>query len=106
MTATSERHKPSAISCLTLRSIHDLALASFARDDVRNNARRASGHGGRRPNGKGKAGTKHSHCWAYVQGLCHVQDCQYLHPVAVHLCESLARSTVYAYVAYVYPFPS
>ncbi|KAL1949940.1 hypothetical protein VTO73DRAFT_8821 [Trametes versicolor] len=65
--------------------IHDLALASFARDDVRNNARRASGHGGRRPNGKGKAGTKHSHCWAYVQGLCHVQDCQYLHPVAVHL---------------------
>ncbi|OJT03590.1 hypothetical protein TRAPUB_5766 [Trametes pubescens] len=95
---------PSAISLLTLRSIHDLALASFARDDVRHNARRAAGHGGRRPNGKGKAGTKHSHCWAYVQGLCHVQDCQYLHPVAVHLCESNARSIVYAYLAYVYPF--
>ncbi|KAI0667975.1 hypothetical protein C8Q78DRAFT_307971 [Trametes maxima] len=61
--------------------IHDLALAEFARDDVRFDKSRPSGHSGRR----GKAGSKHSHCWAYVQGLCHVHDCQYQHPVAVHL---------------------
>ncbi|KAI0365504.1 hypothetical protein BV20DRAFT_973042 [Pilatotrama ljubarskyi] len=66
--------------------IHDLALAEFAQDDVRFDGRRTVGSGGGRLGGKsGKAGTKHSHCWAYVQGLCHVQDCQYLHPVAVHL---------------------
>ncbi|KAI0350399.1 hypothetical protein OH77DRAFT_1077022 [Trametes cingulata] len=66
--------------------IHDLALAEFAQHDVRFDGRRPAEHGGGRAGGKsGKAGTKHSHCWAYVQGLCHVQDCQYLHPVAVHL---------------------
>ncbi|KAI0648638.1 hypothetical protein C8Q79DRAFT_998697 [Trametes meyenii] len=61
--------------------IHDIALAEFARDDVRFDKGRHPGNGGRR----GKAGSKHSHCWAYVQGLCHVHDCQYQHPVAVHL---------------------
>ncbi|KAH9846463.1 hypothetical protein C2E23DRAFT_852813 [Lenzites betulinus] len=65
--------------------IHDLSLAGFAKDDVRFNTRRSAGRGGGRHNGRGKLGSKHSHCWAYVQGLCHVQDCQYLHPVAVHL---------------------
>ncbi|KAI0636336.1 hypothetical protein C8Q77DRAFT_1216727 [Trametes polyzona] len=65
--------------------IHDLALAQFAKDDVRMNDRRTPRQGEGRKFGKGKAGSKQSHCWAYVQGLCHVHDCQYLHPVAVHL---------------------
>ncbi|RPD55008.1 hypothetical protein L227DRAFT_579993 [Lentinus tigrinus ALCF2SS1-6] len=56
--------------------IHDLTLAEFAKNDVRFQGRRGE---------RGKAGSKHSHCWAYVQGLCHVQDCQYLHPVAVNM---------------------
>ncbi|KAI9067751.1 hypothetical protein FKP32DRAFT_235076 [Trametes sanguinea] len=63
--------------------IHDLALAEHARDDVRFGRRRLPGIA--KGDGKSKAGSKHSHCWAYVQGLCHVQDCQYLHPNAVHL---------------------
>ncbi|GBE90081.1 hypothetical protein BKA93DRAFT_797033 [Sparassis latifolia] len=66
--------------------IHDLALADIALEDVRfpsrDNSNGALASGGV---GRGKAGTKHSHCWAYVQGLCHVKDCPYLHPLAVHL---------------------
>ncbi|KAI0833871.1 hypothetical protein BC628DRAFT_1406780 [Trametes gibbosa] len=65
--------------------IHDLSLAEFAKDDARFTTRRSAGRGGGRHGSRGKMGSKHSHCWAYVQGLCHVQDCQYLHPVAVHL---------------------
>ncbi|CDO68230.1 hypothetical protein BN946_scf184870.g4 [Trametes cinnabarina] len=65
--------------------IHDLTLAEYARDDVRFSRRQGVSSGGAKTDGKGKMGSKHSHCWAYVQGLCHVQDCQYLHPVAVHL---------------------
>lgn len=65
-------------------SIHDLTLAEFAKNDVRLQGRRGE---------RGKAGSKHSHCWAYVQGLCHVQDCQYLHPVAVHMCECTPLSS-------------
>ena len=69
-------------------SIHDLALAEVAKDDVRpavrgRSAGRAGGGGGERS----KAGSKHSHCWAYVQGLCHVHDCPYLHPAAAQLCK-------------------
>ncbi|KAI0656394.1 hypothetical protein C8Q70DRAFT_1056632 [Cubamyces menziesii] len=65
--------------------IHDLALAEYAKDDVRFGVRHLPGAGTGKFNGKGKVGSKHSHCWAYVQGLCHMQDCQYLHPVAVRL---------------------
>ncbi|KAI0951493.1 hypothetical protein AcW1_008527 [Taiwanofungus camphoratus] len=69
--------------------IHDLELAQIALDDVRfpsnnPNSGPSSSSSARINEGKGKAGTKHSHCWAYVQGLCHVKDCPYLHPVAVH----------------------
>ena len=71
----------------TVSSIHDLALAEYAKDDVRFGVRHLLGAGTGKFNGKGKVGSKHSHCWAYVQGLCHMQDCQYLHPVAVRLCE-------------------
>ncbi|RDX41964.1 hypothetical protein OH76DRAFT_1411656 [Lentinus brumalis] len=56
--------------------IHDLTLAEFAKNDVRLPSRRGE---------RGKAGSKHSHCWAYIQGLCHVQDCQYLHPAAINM---------------------
>ena len=72
-------------------SIHDLALAEFAKDDVRFASRRGAGWKGERE--RGKAGSKHSHCWAYVQGLCHVTECQYLHPAAVHLCTSQPMNT-------------
>ncbi|KAH9937858.1 uncharacterized protein BXZ73DRAFT_44818 [Epithele typhae] len=70
--------------------IHDLDLAEFAKDDVRFADRRAGGAGqgvsqGQGGRGRGRAGSKHSHCWAYVQGLCHVNECQYMHPVAVEL---------------------
>lgn len=72
-----------------LASIHDLTLAEFAKDDVRfPKSRNSSGFGGKHE--RGKAGSKHSHCWAYVQGLCHVQDCQYLHPASVQMCEYCA----------------
>ncbi|CCL99923.1 uncharacterized protein FIBRA_01948 [Fibroporia radiculosa] len=64
--------------------IHDLELAEIALEDARFPPRRGlTGPPGGR-DGQSKAGTKHSHCWAYVQGMCHVKDCPYLHPVAVH----------------------
>ncbi|KAH9838724.1 uncharacterized protein C8Q71DRAFT_705155 [Rhodofomes roseus] len=64
--------------------IHDLELAAIALEDVRF-------PGGRPPpedshgDGPPQAGSKHSHCWAYIQGLCHVENCPYLHPVQAHL---------------------
>ncbi|EMD33358.1 hypothetical protein CERSUDRAFT_117976 [Gelatoporia subvermispora B] len=64
--------------------IHDLNLANSALQDVR--FRDARGTLGARvasisrPSGVSKAGTKHSHCWAWIQGLCHFSDCPYLHP--------------------------
>lgn len=63
------------------RSIHDLSLAAHAFNDIRF-------PGGNRNPDSGRAGTKQSHCWAYVQGLCRVRDCPYLHPVAIGLCTS------------------
>jgi len=64
--------------------IHDLQLADIAMQDARFQSRVvAPGSSG--GDGHSKAATKHSHCWAYVQGLCHVKDCPYLHPSAVHL---------------------
>ncbi|TBU41507.1 hypothetical protein BD309DRAFT_965091 [Dichomitus squalens] len=65
--------------------IHDLTLAEFAKNDVRFSRRGPSSTATAKRNERGKAGSKHSHCWAYIQGLCHVQDCQYLHPVAAHM---------------------
>ncbi|KAI1792081.1 hypothetical protein LXA43DRAFT_972694 [Ganoderma leucocontextum] len=65
--------------------IHDLMLGSFAKDDTRFSSRRLPSTGNAKQNDRGKAGSKHSHCWAYIQGLCHVQDCTYLHPVAIHM---------------------
>ncbi|OCH89581.1 hypothetical protein OBBRIDRAFT_656280 [Obba rivulosa] len=70
--------------------IHDLHLANSALQDVRfHNPRETLGTrvaSTSRPGGdKSKAGTKHSHCWAYIQGLCHFVDCPYLHPVNVDL---------------------
>lgn len=67
-----------------------MALAAHAARDVRFSSgfqpgqSDSSGHNG---NGRSKVGSKHSHCWAYVQGLCRVRDCPYLHPEAIHLCE-------------------
>lgn len=58
--------------------IHDLSLAAHAFNDIRF-------PGGNRNPDSGRAGTKQSHCWAYVQGLCRVRDCPYLHPVAIGL---------------------
>ncbi|TFY61665.1 hypothetical protein EVJ58_g4366 [Rhodofomes roseus] len=64
--------------------IHDLELAAIALEDVRF-------PGGRPPpedsrgDGPPQAGSKHSHCWAYIQGLCHVENCPYLHPMQAHL---------------------
>lgn len=72
---------------MLLHSIHDLALGSFAKDDARFSSRRLTSTGNGKQNERGKAGSKHSHCWAYIQGLCHVQDCPYLHPVAIHMCK-------------------
>ncbi|PIL28364.1 hypothetical protein GSI_09515 [Ganoderma sinense ZZ0214-1] len=65
--------------------IHDLALGAFAKDDARFSSRGVTVAGTTKQTQRGKAGSKHSHCWAYIQGLCHVQDCPYLHPVAIHM---------------------
>ncbi|KAI0077794.1 hypothetical protein K474DRAFT_1037501 [Panus rudis PR-1116 ss-1] len=58
--------------------IHNEELARYANDDVRF-------PGGRPAGSHTRAGSKQSHCWAYIQGLCRVRDCPYLHPVAVHM---------------------
>ncbi|TCD59828.1 hypothetical protein EIP91_011347 [Steccherinum ochraceum] len=69
--------------------IHDLALAAHASDDIRFPNQYRSERGSSDVRGKsaakGRAGSKHSHCWAYVQGLCRVKDCPYLHPAAINL---------------------
>ena len=65
---------------ILVRSIHDVTLAAYATNDIR------FPDGTRPPDSR--AGSKHSHCWAYVQGLCRVKECPYLHPVAIHLCKS------------------
>ncbi|KAI0750256.1 hypothetical protein C8Q80DRAFT_680039 [Daedaleopsis nitida] len=65
--------------------IHDLTLAEFAKDDVRFASRRNPASAANGKPERSKVGSKHSHCWAYVQGLCHVADCQYLHPAAVQM---------------------
>jgi len=94
--------------------IHDMTLAAHAAKDVRfPNAHVfdqgnffASNNGG-----SGKAGSKHSHCWAYVQGLCRVKDCPYLHPAAIHLfvphtpCLAWPNCTRGALCAYKHPEP-
>ncbi len=84
-----------ALTCYSLTSIHDLALAAHAANDIRfpANNRATSGAGSAsNHSSRGRAGSKHSHCWAYVQGLCRVRDCPYLHPVAMHLCKFLLPS--------------
>ncbi|KAH9926534.1 hypothetical protein B0H21DRAFT_139418 [Amylocystis lapponica] len=70
--------------------IHDLTLADAALEDVRFPARHVTAgslasYDIKVNDGIGQAATKHSHCWAYVQGLCNVEDCPYLHPAAVYL---------------------
>ncbi|KAH9917261.1 uncharacterized protein B0H18DRAFT_40834 [Fomitopsis serialis] len=64
--------------------IHDLELAAIALEDVRFPDGRPPPEGNH-GEGPPQAGSKHSHCWAYIQGLCHVEACPYLHPVQAHL---------------------
>lgn len=63
-----------------------MALAAHATRDVRFPNDPTIGQGDAPGKDRGKAASKHSHCWAYVQGLCRVKDCPYLHPEAIHLC--------------------
>ncbi|KAK7691184.1 hypothetical protein QCA50_006287 [Cerrena zonata] len=56
--------------------IHDLRLAEHAQNDIRY-------PDGRRPRSLGPP--KQSHCWAYVQGMCRVGNCPYIHPLAIDL---------------------
>ncbi|KZT06081.1 uncharacterized protein LAESUDRAFT_759614 [Laetiporus sulphureus 93-53] len=88
--------------------IHDLKLADLALEDARFS-------GGKRDaatsDQQGSAGSKQSHCWAYVQGLCHVKDCPYLHPIAVDLfirhtpCLAWPNCTKGALCPYKHPEP-
>ncbi|KZT65907.1 hypothetical protein DAEQUDRAFT_813975 [Daedalea quercina L-15889] len=64
--------------------IHDLELAAIALEDIRFPDGRPPPED-TRADGLPQAGSKHSHCWAYIQGLCHVESCPYLHPVQAHL---------------------
>ncbi|KAI0791217.1 hypothetical protein C8Q75DRAFT_805576 [Abortiporus biennis] len=88
--------------------IHDLSLAAHAHNDIRFPDSQRSGRGS---NNRGRAGSKHSHCWAYVQGLCRVKDCPYLHPVAVNLfvphtpCLAWPNCSRGALCAYKHPEP-
>ncbi|GJE85609.1 zinc finger protein [Phanerochaete sordida] len=83
--------------------IHDLSLAAHVTHDIRF-------PDGSRPSDS-RAGSKHSHCWAYVQGLCRVRDCPYLHPVAITLfvphtpCLAWPNCTRGALCAYKHPEP-
>ncbi|KAI0090210.1 hypothetical protein BDY19DRAFT_984570 [Irpex rosettiformis] len=65
--------------------IHDMLLATYATRDVRFPSDPTVGQGESYGTDRGKAASKHSHCWAYVQGLCRVKDCPYLHPEAIYL---------------------
>ncbi|KAI0346226.1 hypothetical protein BDW22DRAFT_731432 [Trametopsis cervina] len=65
--------------------IHDIPLAMSATKDVRFPNDPTVGQGESYGTARGRAASKHSHCWAYVQGLCRVRDCPYLHPEAVQL---------------------
>ncbi|KAJ3485419.1 hypothetical protein NLI96_g4972 [Meripilus lineatus] len=84
--------------------IHDLRLANFANNDIRFPEPRSN-------TSRGRAGSKHSHCWAYVQGLCRVKDCPYLHPVAIDLfiphtpCLAWPNCTRGALCTYKHPEP-
>lgn len=83
--------------------IHDLSLAAHVTHDIRF-------PDGTRPSDS-RAGSKHSHCWAYVQGLCRVKDCPYLHPVAITLfiphtpCLAWPNCTRGVLCAYKHPEP-
>ncbi|OBZ72381.1 hypothetical protein A0H81_07366 [Grifola frondosa] len=65
--------------------IHDKDLAEHGIQDVRFISNRSGSSTTPTQHSKGLAGSKQSHCWAYVQDKCHVRDCPYLHPVAKHL---------------------
>ena len=69
----------------SLSSIHDLELAAIALQDVRFPDGRPPPEGSD-SEGRPRAGSKHSHCWAYIQNLCRVENCPYLHPVQAHYC--------------------
>lgn len=83
--------------------IHDLSLAAHVTNDIRF-------PDGSRPSDS-RAGSKHSHCWAYVQGLCRVKECPYLHPVAITLfvphtpCLAWPNCTRGALCTYKHPEP-
>ncbi|CAL1715897.1 unnamed protein product [Somion occarium] len=64
--------------------IHDLQLAAHAQNDIRYPDRSQS-HRATKGMSNGKNGSKQSHCWAYVQGMCRVKDCPYLHPASMEL---------------------
>ncbi|KAH8094487.1 hypothetical protein BXZ70DRAFT_360387 [Cristinia sonorae] len=92
--------------------IHDLALAAHATEDIRfPNQTRGPNDSRGKSNAKGRAGSKHSHCWAYVQGLCRVKDCPYLHPAAINLfvphtpCLAWPNCTRGSLCAYKHPEP-
>jgi len=92
--------------------IHDLALSAHATDDIRFPDGSHLKSKGNDSNGShSRAGSKHSHCWAYVQGLCRVKDCPYLHPVAIDLfvphtpCLAWPNCSRGALCAYKHPEP-
>lgn len=80
---------PSSKLTVIIFSIHDIPLAMSATKDVRFPNDPTVGQGESYGTARGRAASKHSHCWAYVQGLCRVRDCPYLHPEAVQLCTLL-----------------
>lgn len=91
--------------------IHDMVLAAHATRDARFPNDPTVGQGESYNTGRGKAASKHSHCWAYVQGLCRVKDCPYLHPEANYLfvphtpCLAWPNCTRGALCAYKHPEP-
>ena len=79
----------------SLSSIHDLELAAIALQDVRFPDGRPPPEGSD-SEGRPRAGSKHSHCWAYIQNLCRVENCPYLHPVQAHYCAYYNFANVYS----------